>query len=125
MLAGTRRWSWVAALVATVLAVPAAAASTGRSCGVIHAHVPYSHNPHGGKSWRVHVSGQASCRTAEQTLDAVMHLHGIDHYHGLEANSFWTYKGWTCPYGQMGVQTCYLGPAAKPRAEAYALTGQG
>jgi len=99
----------IAFVVASSVVVPVQAASNRRVCGLIHAHVPYSADPHGGKPWRIYVSGVTSCHVAEQTLNAVMHLRGANHFNGYESNSYVTYRGWTCPYGQMGSQVCFLG----------------
>ncbi len=110
----------IAFVVAALVVIPAQAASSRRVCGLIYARVPSSADPHGGKPWRVYVSGMASCHTAERTLNAVMHLHGTNHFNGYESNSYVTYRGWTCPYGQMGSQVCFLGSTRRPRARALA-----
>ncbi len=116
----------ILAVVAVVAAsAPAGAGATaasgaGRVCGLLHARVPYA-TAGGGPVWRVYSHGNVSCRNAAAVLDAVMHLHGEDHFHGFESNSYFTYRGWTCPYGQMGSQVCFLGPTSHPRAEIWAL----
>ena len=89
-------------------------------CGFIHARVPYSTHG-GGPSWRVYARGAVSCGDAAAVLGAVMHLRGREHSHDGEAGSYLTYRGWTCPFGQMGVQTCLLGSTTHPRAQAFAL----
>lgn len=99
---------------------PARDAAGGRVCGVLHARVPYS-SAGGGPTWRVYVRGVASCGAASGTLDAVMHLHAKNHDNGSESNSYFTYGDWTCPYGQMGSQACFLGSPSHPRARALAL----
>ncbi len=99
---------------------PARDASSGRVCGHLHAVVPYS-TTGGGPAWRVYVRGDASCGAASGTLNAVMHLHAKNHDNGSESNSYFTYSGWTCPYGQMGSQVCFLGSPSHPRARALAL----
>jgi hypothetical protein len=113
----------VAVLLVVAVSAPTGAAATsggGRVCGLLHARVPYA-TAGGGPVWRVYSHGNVSCRNAAAVLDAVMHLHGQDHSHGFESNSYFTYRGWTCPYGQMGSQVCFLGSTRHPRAEAWAL----
>jgi hypothetical protein len=104
-----------------VFALPPAghAAGGGRVCGFLHARVPYSTHG-GGPVWRVYVRGGASCSSATTALDGVMHLRGANHNNGSESNSFFTYRGWTCPYGLMGIQSCVLGSLQHPRAKALA-----
>jgi hypothetical protein len=92
----------------------------GLVCGFLHARVPYTRR-RGGPRWRVYVRGASSCGAATRALDAVMHRRGKDHFHGSESNSYFTYHQWTCAYGQMGSQSCRLGPSAHPRARALAL----
>ncbi len=116
---------WVAILLvlsASLGTVPAAGASTVRTCGYIHASVPYS--AHGqAYRWRVYVDGSASCATAVAVLDAVMHLRATQHVGNSEAGSYFTYTGWLCPFGAMGVQTCELPTRlpAHPPIRAHAL----
>lgn len=105
--------------LAGALPVQGQAQSGGRVCGFLHARVPYSTRA-GGPVWRVYARGHASCRAATGVLDAVMHLRGADHDNGAQSNSYVTYRGWTCPYGQMGSQLCFLGPTGHPRAQALA-----
>jgi len=88
-------------------AAAAAAAPDATTCGFIHASVPYSAGGHA-KKWRVYVTGKASCATARNVLDAVMHLHGKVHEGTSDASSYTTYAGWLCPFGQMGFQVCEL-----------------
>lgn len=121
MLGGMIAVLVTACIVAALAIAPAQAAPNGRVCGLIRADIPYSRDPHGGQRWRVYVYGAASCHTAERALDAVMHLHGVNHSNGFEDNSYVTYRGWSCPYGQMGTQVCFLGTPSKPRVQASAL----
>jgi hypothetical protein len=102
------RWLVALLMVSASLALVAGAnASEARTCGYIHASVPYS--THGqADRWRVYVTGAASCATAVKVLDAVMHLHGSQHEGATEAGSYSTYAGWLCPVGAMGFQTCEL-----------------
>ena len=113
-----------AVLVVAAVTLPAGAVAAGsgggRVCGFIHARVPYSTRG-GGPVWRIYSRGAVSCREAATVLGAVLHLHAKNHSNGSEANSYFTDGEWTCPYGQMGVQTCALGPTRHPRAEAFAL----
>jgi hypothetical protein len=109
-------------LSASLAAVSAAGASGVRTCGYIHASVPYS--AHGqAYRWRVYVDGSASCTTAVAVLDAVMHLRATQHLGSAEADSYFTYTGWLCPFGAMGVQTCELPTRlpAHPPIRAHAL----
>ncbi len=99
---------------------PAQDAAGGRVCGFLHARVPYS-TAGGGPAWRVYVRGGASCGAAAGPLNAVLHLQGVNHDNGSESNSYFTYGDWTCPYGQMGSQVCFLGSPSHPRARALAL----
>jgi hypothetical protein len=110
----------LALMLATVLSILASSAdaSTGRTCGYIRASTPYS--SHGNRDkWRVYVTGTSNCAKAEHTLDAVMHLEGKEHLGADEARSFFTYRGWSCPFGDMGSQLCDL--PARPPFEARAL----
>ncbi len=92
---------------ASLALVAGADASDARTCGYIHASVPYS--THGqADRWRVYVKGATSCSTAVKVLDAVMHLHGKQHQGTSEASSYSTYAGWLCPFGAMGFQSCEL-----------------
>jgi hypothetical protein len=128
MIATMRRLATILAASASLLAVPAAGASSGSggvtTCGYIHASVPYSANGHADR-WRVYIDGSTSCASATATLDAVMHTHGKQHVGASEADSYTTLAGWICPYGLMGEQTCELPtrlPAHPPiRAHALAL----
>jgi hypothetical protein len=108
--------------LATVLLVsaPGAGAAGSRRCGVLRASVPYSRRGHGDE-WRVYITGATSCRAAQQTLDAVMHLRGKEHRGTGEADSFFAYRGWTCPFGNMGSQLCSFPARAPVRARALAL----
>jgi len=111
----------VAVLALAGLACTPAWASDGSGvCGFLHARVPYSTRA-GGPAWRVYVRGQISCGAGTEALAAIMHRRGHNHGNGSEANSYFTYRGWTCPYGQMGSQFCFMGSARKPRARALAL----
>lgn len=97
-----------------LLALPAGgvAAAKGRVCGFLHASVPYSR--HGSRDrWRVYVAGDASCAAAEQALDAVMHLRARLHQGKDEASTYSTYRSWSCPAGDMGIQNC-LEPHRSP-----------
>jgi hypothetical protein len=119
-----RRLLAILILVAALSAVPAAGAVNARTCGYIHASVPYTQHGHADR-WRVYVWGSASCTDAETVLDAVMHLHGKVHEGGSEAGSYTTDRGWLCPFGNMGQQSCLL-PTRLPdhppiRAHAIAL----
>jgi hypothetical protein len=111
------------ALLVVSASLALVASADARTCGYIHASVPYT--THGqADRWRVYVDGSASCATAVKVLDAVMHLHGKPHEGASEANSYSTYAGWLCPFGAMGFQTCELPtrlPAQAPiRAHALA-----
>jgi hypothetical protein len=107
------------ALVVLVLAQTASAAG-GRVCGFVRASVPYS--PHGDAArWRVYVSGAASCRAAEATLTAVMHLDAAQHDGSIEASSYFTVGSWRCPFGDMGFQTCEQPARAPFRSRALAV----
>lgn len=113
-------------LAAVICAIPLTAhASAGHTsrvarCGSVRASVPYSRHGHRYR-WGVYVDGSASCRRAELTLDAVMHLHAAQHIGSDNADSYFTYRGWRCDFGQMGFQSCWT-PSRRPyRAEALAL----
>src|ERR1700685_1662401 len=109
-------------LSASLAAVSAAGASGVRTCGYIHASVPYS--AHGqAYRWRVYVDGSASCTTAVAVLDAVMHLRATPHLGSAEADSYFPYTGWLSRFGARGLQTCDLPPRlpAHPPIRAHAL----
>lgn len=50
-----------------------------------------------------------------------MHLRASAHFGSAQADSYFSYREWRCPFGQMGSQLCDL-PATRPyRAQALAL----
>ncbi len=107
-------------LILLLLLAPAASASSGRVCGFVTASVPYARHGNA-QRWRVYVSGASSCRTAEATLTAVMHLDAAQHDGRSEASSYFTVGVWRCPFGDMGFQACEQ-PARTPyRAQALAV----
>jgi hypothetical protein len=112
----------VVLITCLVIVVPAAGATSGRVCGFVRASVPYSRNGSASR-WRVYASGATTCGTAQSTLDAVMHLRASQHPGPDEADSFSAYRGWICPFGQMGVQLCSLpgDSPSRPRASALAV----
>jgi hypothetical protein len=108
-------------LVLLMLAIaPTASASGRRVCGFIRASVPYT--AHGDSHrWRVYVGGATTCNSAEQALTAVMHLRATVHDGGDEADSYFSFGSWHCPFGNMGFQSCEV-PARHPyRAQALAV----
>jgi hypothetical protein len=108
-------------LAATVMALaPGAGASGNHRCGLLHASTPYSRHGHR-EPWRVYIAGATSCKTAEETLNAVLHMEAKTHSGSSEADSFFTYKGWTCPFGNMGSQLCDIPSHAPFKALALAL----
>jgi hypothetical protein len=111
---------WVIPVTAEASAGHAASAPVHR-CGFLRASVPYSH--HGNRHrWGVYVTGSASCRSAQRTLNAVMHLGATAHNGSSSADSYFTYRDWRCDFGQMGAQNCWT-PSRRPyRAQALALT---
>ena len=90
-----------------------ASAASNRQCGFVYASVPYSHHGRHDR-WRVYVRGNASCAAARGALNAVLHLNATPHYGSDNANSYFTYRGWTCDFGQMGAQSCW-----RPRHRPY------
>jgi hypothetical protein len=117
-----RRLAVLLVVCASLAAAASANASDARTCGYIHASVPYS--THGqADRWRVYVDGSASCATAVRVLGAVMHLQGKPHEGSSEADSYFTYAGWLCPFGAMGFQSCRLPTRlpSQPPIRAHAL----
>jgi hypothetical protein len=110
----------LALTAAVLLSAPLTDASVSGTCGFIRASTPYSRHGRRDK-WRVYITGATSCRTAQQTLDAVMHLEAKEHLGADEAHSFFTYRGWSCPFGDMGSQSCVLPARRSPKAQALAL----
>jgi hypothetical protein len=106
-------------LLVLVLAQGASAAG-GRVCGSIRASVPYARHGNA-QRWRVYVSGNASCRSAEAALVAVMHLQAAQHVGRSEVDSYFTAGSWRCAFGNMGFQTCVLPARAPYRAQALAV----
>jgi hypothetical protein len=90
-----------------------AAGASVRQCGFVRASVPYSHHGHHDR-WRTYVRGAASCTSARSALDAVLHLRATPHYGTDNANSYFTFRSWTCDFGQMGGQSCW-----RPRHRPY------
>jgi hypothetical protein len=82
------------------------ASSNVPSCGSLRASVPYSHHGHH-DFWRVYVLGSTPCARAVNALKVVMHLGGAIHYGSSMATSYTDYRGWRCPFGQMGGQYCF------------------
>lgn len=111
---------WLIPVTADASAGHAASATVSR-CGFLRASVPYSR--HGNRHrWGVYVIGSASCRSAERTLNAVMHLGATAHNGSSSADSYFTFRRWRCDFGQMGSQNCWT-PSRRPyRAQALALT---
>jgi hypothetical protein len=110
------------AVIGLLLAASVSEAGSGspRACGFVHASVPYSRHGHHDR-WRVYVRGNASCASARGVLNAVMHLRATAHNGTSNADSYFTYRGWTCDFGQMGSQSCWR-PKRRPyRASALAL----
>jgi hypothetical protein len=97
-----------------------ASASSGRVCGFVTASVPYARRGNANR-WRVYVSVASSCHAAEATLTAVMHLDAAQHDGRSEADSYFTFGSWRCPFGDMGVQTCEQPARAPYRARALAV----
>jgi len=98
------------AVVAALLACASGAGATsagGRGCGTVHASVPYSrHGSH--DQWRVYASDAVSCAAARRVLNVVLHLGARQHVGSSDADSFFSYGQWRCPFGDMGIQTCEL-----------------
>jgi hypothetical protein len=110
------------AVVALALAGAVSAAQGsehGRVCGSLHASVPYSEHGNSAR-WGTYVAGGASCKEATEVLSVVMHLGGRIHEGSSEVDSYVSYRGWRCPFGQMGIQICLLGSPTRPRARALA-----
>jgi len=108
-------------VAATVMVLaPGAGASGSRRCGLLHASTPYSRHGHS-EPWRVYISGATNCKSGERTLNAILHLEGKTHSGSDEADSFFTYRGWTCPFGNMGTQLCNIPTRAPFNARALAL----
>jgi len=66
--------------------------------------------------WGVYVeSGRVNCATAGTVLVAVASGKAKDVDKG-PADEYWLYKGWACPYNQMGETVCQYGskPIANP-----------
>ena len=127
---GTRVLARVLVTLCTVACLApaslAAGAPTGQMsalrvnrCGFIHASVPYSR--HGNRDrWGVYVSARTTCAAAKTVLSAVMHLRASAHEGSGNANSYFSYDGWRCAFGQMGDQPCWQ-PVTHPyRAAAIA-----
>jgi hypothetical protein len=96
------------------------AASSVRDCGFLRASVPYSHHGHRDR-WRTYVTGNASCSSAQGALNAVLHLNAKMHVRSNDADSYFSYHGWRCAFGNMGFQSCIL-PSHRPyRAKALAI----
>ncbi len=112
------------ALLATaavvLLAAPAALASHGRVCGFIKASVPYARHGNADR-WRVYVSGATTCDAAEEALRTVMHLRAAQHVGRSEADSYFTFRRWRCPFGDMGFQACESPGRLPYRARALAV----
>jgi hypothetical protein len=117
-----RRLVVLLVMCASLAAARSAGAAGETTCGYVHASVPYSAHGQADK-WRVYVKGSATCATAVKVLSAVMHLHGREHLGSSDAGSYFTYAGWLCPFGDMGVQTCELPTSlpAHPPIRAHAL----
>jgi hypothetical protein len=105
-----------AALLTCALLAPAWSAASGvlsTRCAFVRASVPYSHHGHHDR-WGIYRKGATSCAAAKRALNAVMHLDAAVHNGTNNANSYFTYRGWTCDFGQMGAQSCW-----RPRHRPY------
>jgi hypothetical protein len=54
-------------------------------------------------------------------LAAVTHLEASEHLGNNDATSYFIYRGWRCPFGDMGFQSCRIPARAPYRAKILAL----
>jgi hypothetical protein len=90
----------VIAACSVALAPQASASGTHLSsrCATFHARGP---------EYGVYIAdGHVSCRVAVGILRAVDSGKGKIVQHGSSADSYVLYRGWLCPFGNMGEQTC-------------------
>jgi hypothetical protein len=90
----------VAAACSIALAPQASASGTHTSsrCATFHAR---------GAEYGVYIAdGHVGCNVATAVLRAVDSGKGKVVNNGNSANSYVLYKGWLCPFGNMGEQTC-------------------
>jgi hypothetical protein len=57
----------------------------------------------------VRASAGVSCATAIRLLTNLSAGRAATHQGSADANSWFALDGWTCPYGNMGTQSCYKG----------------
>jgi hypothetical protein len=75
-----------------------ALASDTHRCGTFHAK---------GAEYGVYIAdGHVNCGAATGILKAIASGKGKIVNHGSSANSYVLYRGWLCPFGNMGEQTC-------------------
>ncbi len=96
----------------------AAASGTHRSarCGTFSA---------GAKTYGVYIAdGKVACSAAEGILKAIAGGHGTKVAKANSASSYVLYRGWLCPYGNMGEQTCEHAthPVSKPSQDIASLS---
>lgn len=88
------------AACSVALAPQAVAADThlASRCATFHAK---------GAEYGVYIAdGHVNCGTATRVLKAIDSGKGKIVEHGSSADSYVLYKGWLCPFGNMGEQTC-------------------
>lgn len=95
----------LAATAVVLIATQTASASNARVCGFVKASVPYARHGNANR-WRVYVSGTTTCHAAEEALTAAMHLNAVQHVGRSDADSYFTFRSWRCPFGNMGFQVC-------------------
>lgn len=92
--------AWVAAACSIALAPQASASGTHMSdrCATFHLR---------GAKYGVYIAdGHVKCGVAVGILKAVDSGKGKIVNNGDSANSYVLYRGWLCPFGNMGEQTC-------------------
>jgi hypothetical protein len=101
-----RSFSRIVGLIACVTACSVTLASqaiasdthSASRCGTFHAK---------GSEYGVYIAdGHVKCSVATAVLQAIDSGEGKIVEHGSSADSYVLYKGWLCPFGNMGEQTC-------------------
>ena len=110
--------AWVVAMSAQ--ASVQRSSSQVQRCGYTRASIPYSRGGNRDR-WGVYALGASTCTRARSILSGVMHLRGSTHVGRDDAHSYFSYQGWRCDFGDMGVQACWT-PSSRPyRAQGLAL----
>jgi hypothetical protein len=86
-------------------AASGSASAIGPVCGTVTGGA----NDYQGQTLTVHAGSGVSCATALMVIRDLGSGKAQNHPGSDQAQSYLTVDGWTCPYGNMGIQDCLMG----------------